>query len=249
MAAFLQSLGRGDRPLRPPSVARHLAALRSLHRFCVDEGLLESDPTQLTVSPKLPQAVPKALDEDEVADLLGAVTGSGPALLRDRAILELLYGTGMRISELCGLDVDDVDLDRAVVRCFGKGRKERVLPLGSYAGAAVEQYLVRSRPQLVRDRVSGRALVLNQRGGRLSRQGCWQIVRRYGDRVGLGARLTPHVLRHSCATHMIEHGADIRLVQEMLGHASITTTQIYTRVSQRRLREVFMDAHPRARHA
>jgi integrase/recombinase XerD len=230
------------------SAARVLAAVRSLHRFAAAEGLLPSDPTETVATPRLPQSIPKAIDEADVVHLIDSVTGDSPAAFRDRAILELLYGTGMRISELCRLDVDDVDLGRRLVRVFGKGRKERIVPLGRPVTHATEQYLVRGRPQLLSPSRARRqsALVLNLRGGRLTRQGCWGVLRSHAIRVGLGDVVSPHVLRHSCATHMLERGADIRVVQEMLGHATIATTQVYTRVSQRHLRDVYVAAHPRA---
>jgi integrase/recombinase XerD len=213
---------------------------------------VESDPTGDIGAPKVPQGLPKALSEEEVLRLLGAVVGDGATARRDRAILELLYGTGMRISELVGLSLDDLALDDGMVRVFGKGSRERIVPLGPYAGDAVLSWLGPSgRGAMTPDRWARRgdseAIFLNARGGRLSRQGAWGIVRRYGDRVGLGDRLTPHVLRHSCATHMLDHGADIRVVQELLGHASIATTQVYTRVSTERLRSAYEAAHPRAR--
>lgn len=236
----------------PATVARALVAVRSFHRFLVDEGKSSADPTGDVGSPKIPQGLPKALSEEEVASLLGAVVGEHPTGRRDRAILELLYGTGMRISELVGLSLGDLALDEGVVRVFGKGAKERLVPFGRYARAALGAWLSASgRGAMVPARWARRgdaeALFLNTRGGRLSRQGAWGMVRRYAARIGLGDRLTPHVLRHSCATHMLDHGADIRVVQELLGHASIATTQVYTRVSTERLRSVYESAHPRAR--
>jgi integrase/recombinase XerD len=237
--------------LAPASVARALVAVRSLHRFMVQEGDAASDPSADLSPPPVPQGLPKALSEEEVASLLSSVTGEGPAQLRDRAVLELLYATGMRISELTGLSLSDLALEEQLVRVFGKGGKERLVPVGRYAREATEAWLVRGRPALVPQRWAGRAdadaLFLNLRGGRISRQGAWGIVRHYGQRIGLGARLTPHVLRHSCATHLLDHGADIRVVQELLGHASIATTQVYTRVSPERLRRAYESAHPRAR--
>jgi integrase/recombinase XerD len=233
----------------PSSIARAVVAVRSFHRFCVEEDG-GSDPSEEVGAPRVPQGIPKALAEDEVAALLGVVTGEGPLAQRDRAILETLYATGARISELVGLDRADLDLEDGMVRLFGKGSKERIVPIGRGARDALEVYLDRARPELVgqrprRDAVD--AVVLNARGGRLTRQGCWKIVRAAGARVGLAGRLSPHVLRHSCATHMLEHGADIRVVQELLGHASLTTTQVYTKVSPERLRAVYDRAHPRAR--
>jgi len=233
------------------SIARALVAVRSFHRFCVDEGLVDTDPSEEVGAPRVPQGIPKALTEPEVEALLGAVPGDGPRALRDRAILETLYAAGLRISELVGLDRQDVDLDGGLLRVLGKGSKERIVPIGRTARAVLDVYLTSGRPQLerprVRTRADGEAVFLNARGGRLTRQGCWKIVRDAGERVGLASRLSPHVLRHSCATHMLEHGADIRVVQELLGHASLSTTQVYTKVSPERLRAVYDRAHPRAR--
>jgi integrase/recombinase XerD len=236
----------------PATIARALVAVRSVHRFMVDEGRAGLDPTGDVGTPPVPQGLPKALSEEEITALLDAVVGEDATARRDRAILELLYGTGMRISELVGLSLGDLALDDGVVKAFGKGAKERLVPLGRYAREALDAWLAAGgRGVMVPARWARRndsdAVFLNTRGGRLSRQGAWGIVRRYGDKVGLGDRLTPHVLRHSCATHMLDHGADIRVVQELLGHASIATTQVYTRVSTERLRIVYQAAHPRAR--
>ena len=250
VTAYVAHLGAAGRA--PATVARALVTVRSFHRFLVDEGHTDADPTGEVGSPRVPQGLPKALTEEEVASLLGAVVGEDATGRRDRAILELLYGTGMRISELVGLSLGDVSEDDGVARVFGKGAKERVVPLGRYARFAIAEWLTASgrgamAPARWARRGDAEALFLNARGGRLSRQGAWGIVRRYADRVGLGDRLTPHVLRHSCATHMLDHGADIRVVQELLGHASIATTQVYTRVSTERLKSVYEAAHPRAR--
>jgi integrase/recombinase XerD len=251
--AHLQSLTDDDGAtlLAPSSIARALVAVRSFHRFCAAEGLLPGDPTDNVGSPRVPQGLPKALDETEVEALLGAVEGETPTRLRDRAMLETLYATGIRISELVGLDLDAVVLDDAIVRVLGKGSKERIVPIGRTARAALAAYLERGRPELrpagPRRRVDAHAVFLNVRGGRISRQASWKIVRFAAERVGLADRISPHVLRHSCATHMLEHGADIRVVQELLGHASVSTTQVYTRVSPERLRAVYDAAHPRAR--
>jgi integrase/recombinase XerD len=253
--AHLQSLTDedGNPLLAPSSIARALVAVRSFHRFCAAEGLLPADPSDRVGSPRVPQGLPKALDEDEVEALLGATLADTPTEIRDRAMLETLYATGARISELVGLDLADVVLDDAVVRLFGKGGKERIVPIGRSAGAALREYLDRARPVLrqpvTRPGTDRQAVFLNARGGRISRQACWTIVRRAAQRVGLAERISPHVLRHSCATHMLEHGADIRVVQELLGHASVSTTQVYTRVSPARLRAVYDAAHPRARAA
>ena len=235
----------------PASIARALAAVRSFHRFCLEEGLLDVDPSDEVGSPRVPQGIPKALSEDEVEALLGAVPGDGPRPQRDRAILETLYGGGLRISELVGLDLGDLDLHGGMARVLGKGSKERVVPLGRSARGALQEYLDSGRIDLdrSRNRADRNALFLNARGGRLTRQGAWLIVRAAGDRAGLRGRLYPHVLRHSCATHMLDHGADIRVVQELLGHASLSTTQVYTKVSPERLRAVYESAHPRAHTA
>jgi integrase/recombinase XerD len=245
--AFLRASGKA-----PASVARALVAVRSLHRFCEDEGLTAGNPAEDVERPRVPAGLPKALSEDEVATLLGAVVGDDALARRDRAILEVLYGCGLRVSELVGLSLADLDLEAGFLRAFGKGAKERVVPVGRLARESLAAWLERGgRGALVpagwARRGDAEAVFLNARGGRLSRQGAWGVVRHYGDRVGLADRLTPHVLRHSCATHMLDHGADIRVVQELLGHASISTTQVYTRVSTERLRRVYEAAHPRAR--
>ena len=241
----------GGPRFKQSSVARALVAVRSFHRFCVDEGVTTADPSETVFSSRVPQGIPKALTEAEVEGLLGAVIGDEPRAQRDRAILELLYGTGIRISELVGLDLYDVDLEDGMARVMGKGSKERMVPVGRSARRVLQTYLGDGRRALTPvkpTRTADRdALFLNARGGRLTRQGCWKIVRAAGSRVGLDGRLSPHVLRHSCATHMLDHGADIRVVQELLGHASISTTQVYTKVSPERLKAVYETAHPRAR--
>lgn len=235
----------------PSTVKRSMVAVRSLHRFCALEGTSDTDPAVAVALPRVPRGVPKALREDEVTELIAAVVGDHALARRDRAILEVLYGTGLRISELVGLSLSDVDLAEGLLRAFGKGARERLVPVGRYAAEALQEWLApEGRRMLAPDRWARRgdaeALFLNRRGGRLSRQGAWGIVRKYGNEVGLGRRLTPHVLRHSCATHMLDHGADIRAVQELLGHASISTTQVYTLVSTERLWSVYRAAHPRA---
>lgn len=250
IAAYITELAELGRA--PSSTARALVAIRSLHRFCSEQGYASSDPAADVEVPRVPKGLPKALTEAEIEALMAEVKGDDSAAKRDRVILEVLYGTGMRISELVGLSLSDVDLERRLIRAFGKGSRERVVPVGRLAAAALGQWLGPGgredfAPQQWARRGDAEALLLNNRGGRLSRQGAWGIVRRYGDRVGLGDRLSPHVLRHSCATHMLDHGADIRSVQELLGHASISTTQIYTMVSSERLRAVYDAAHPRAR--
>ncbi len=232
-------------------MARALVVVRSLHRFLVEEGMASADPGAGLEQPKVPKGLPKPLSETEVTTLIDAVTGDDALARRDRAILEVLYGTGLRISELVGLSLSDLDLDGSLLRAMGKGSKERIVPLGRLANEALGEYLsVPGRDELVPERWARRgdaeAVFLNRRGSRLSRQGAWQIVRRYGDRCGLGDHLSPHVLRHSCATHMLDHGADIRVVQELLGHASLSTTQVYTLVSTERIWSVYRSAHPRA---
>lgn len=249
LAAYVAALRAAGRA--PSTVKRAVVAVRSLHRFLAAEGTVERDPSADLAVPRVPQGLPKALSEGEVTSLIEAVVGDEAAARRDRAILEVLYGTGVRISELVGLSLGDLDLDAGLLRAFGKGSKERVVPLGTMATRALVEWLgPGGREALAPARWARRgdaeALFLNARGGRLSRQGAWGIVRRYGDRVGLAGRLTPHVLRHSCATHMVDHGADIRAVQELLGHASISTTQVYTKVSNERLWAVYRAAHPRA---
>ena len=242
------------RDLAPATVARAVVAARSLHRFLAGEGRHGADPGAAVDTPRVPAGLPKPLAEGEVAALLAAVPGGDPVARRDRAILEVLYGTGIRISELVGLRLGDVDLESALLRAFGKGSKERVVPVGRHALAALGDWLAPGgRPALVPERWARRgdadAVFLNRRGGRLSRQGAWLVVKRWGTEAGLGDRLTPHVLRHSCATHMLDHGADIRAVQELLGHASVSTTQVYTKVSTERLFAAYREAHPRARLA
>ncbi len=237
----------------PSSVARQLAAVRMLHRFMAEEGMRADDPTADVEGVRVPAGIPHPLSEAEVGALIAAVVGSDPASLRDRALLEFLYATGARISEACGLSLSDLDRDHRVVRLFGKGSKERVVPFGRSAAAAMDEWLALGRAHLEPARWARRgdqeAVFLNTRGARLSRQAAWAVVRKYGERTGVADKLSPHVLRHSCATHLLDHGADLRIVQEMLGHASISTTQVYTKVSQERLWQVYRQAHPRAEQA
>jgi integrase/recombinase XerD len=280
VADYLAGLREGDAehpPLAASSAGRAVVAVRGLHAFALAEGLCGEDPAKAVRPPAPPRRLPKAISVPDVARLLDAA-GVGPAALRDRALLELLYATGARISEAVGLDVDDLDLARAsssplvsraggpgppgsgvspgsavsalvsTVRLRGKGDKQRLVPVGSFAAAAVNAYLVRARPALAA--ASGRgqpspALFLNARGGRLTRQGAWGALRAAAARAGL-AEVSPHVLRHSFATHLLDGGADVRVVQELLGHASVTTTQVYTLVTVDKLREVYASAHPRA---
>ncbi len=235
----------------PSSVARQVAAIRMLHRFLTEEGLRRDDPTVDIEGIRVPAGIPHPLSEEEVATLLAAPATNEPAGLRDRALLEFLYATGARISEACGLSLGDFDHEEQLVRLFGKGSKERIVPYGRHAAAALAEWLGPSgrahlEPKRWARRGDAEAVFLNLRGARLSRQAAWAIVKKYGDRVGLAHRLSPHVLRHSCATHLLDHGADLRIVQELLGHASISTTQLYTKVSQERLFDVYRSAHPRA---
>ncbi|MGH3356256.1 MAG: site-specific tyrosine recombinase XerD [Nocardioidaceae bacterium] len=247
---FLMRLREGDEdhpPLGAGSAARAVVAVRGFHRFLLREGLSQVDPAAAVRPPSPAKRLPKALPLAEVERLIDAAGAPGTVLaLRDRALLELLYGTGARISEVVGLDVDDVDLDSGAVRLLGKGSRERVVPVGSYAGEAVSAYLVRSRPQLAGVGRGTPALFLNARGGRLSRQSAWSVLRSAAERAGVRADVSPHTLRHSFATHLLDGGADVRVVQELLGHASVTTTQVYTLVTVDTLREVYAAAHPRA---
>ncbi|GAA1857877.1 site-specific tyrosine recombinase XerD [Myceligenerans crystallogenes] len=252
VAGYVEAVRTGDdggAPLSPSSTARALAAVRGWHRFAHAEGLADADPTTQVQAPTRLRRLPHALSVTDVALLLDAAgAGDGPLPLRDRALLELLYATGGRISEIVGLDVDDVDHDVPILRLHGKGGKQRVVPVGSYAREAVAAYLVRARPQLVAAarKQGSPAVFLNTRGARLSRQSAWAALQTAADRAGLSG-VSPHTLRHSFATHLLGGGADVRVVQELLGHASVTTTQIYTMVTPDALREVYAAAHPRAR--
>jgi integrase/recombinase XerD len=251
VSGFLAHLREGDAehpPLSASSVARAVAAVRGAHRFALEEGLVAADVSREVHAAPPPRRLPKAISVEEVERLLDAAGYPGTALaLRDRALLELLYGTGARISEAVGLAVDDLDLTDKTVLLTGKGGKQRRVPVGSYATDALSAYLVRSRPELARGGAGSPRLLLNARGGPLSRQSAWVVLRTAAERAGLAGGISPHTLRHSFATHLLEGGADVRVVQELLGHASIMTTQIYTLVTVDTLREVFAHAHPRAR--
>ncbi|MET2012906.1 site-specific tyrosine recombinase XerD [Microbacterium chocolatum] len=235
------------------SLARLQSSVRGLHRHLTREGVETEDPTRRMRPPRQPRRLPKALTIAQVEDLLDAA-GPAPAeavpadavALRDRALLELLYATGARVSEIVQLDVDDL-ADREVVRVRGKGDKERMVPVGSYARAALEAYLTRARPELARRGRGSARLFLGARGAPLSRQSAWLVIRAAAERAQLTAHVSPHTLRHSFATHLLQGGADVRVVQELLGHASVATTQIYTHVSIEALRDVYVTAHPRAR--
>lgn len=246
--SYVSGLRRRDgKRYSAATAARSLASVRAFHRFLLQEGTSDVDPSADVSRPKVPRSLPRPLTVDEVQRLVESPGERTPASLRDRVALELLYGAGLRISELVGLDVDDVDLEEdPSVRVVGKGDKERVVPMGRYARSAVSTYLVSGRPSLAGPR-SRAALLLNQRGGRLTRQGCAKILATYVKKAGITRRVTPHTLRHSFATHLLEGGADVRVVQELLGHASVSTTQIYTLVTQEHLREVYYSSHPRAR--
>lgn len=244
---FVAALREGDPPLAASSAARALAAVRGLHRFAARDGLVPDDVAREVVPPALPSRLPRTLTIDEVDQLLAGCVGDGPVALRDRALLELLYSTGARISEVTGLDVDDLDAAQRTVRLCGKGGKDRVVPVGRPALAAVDAYLVRARPALAARGRGTPALLLNARGARLSRQSAWHALRGAADAAGLALEVSPHTLRHCFATHLLAGGADVRVVQELLGHASVTTTQIYTHVTVDTLREVYATSHPRAR--
>jgi len=271
VAGFLARLREGDEdhpPLAASSAGRAVVAVRGLHAFALAEGMAPSDPARQVRPPAPPRRLPRAMPVADVERLLEAASaGDGPRALRDRALLELLYATGARISEATALDIDDLELtprDRAAgggepgagagvmapacVCLSGKGNKQRLVPVGSYARQALEQYLVRARPSLAvaaRRASASPAVFLNARGGRLTRQGAWAVLRAAALRAGI-AEVSPHTLRHSFATHLLDGGADVRVVQELLGHASVTTTQVYTLVTVDKLREVYASAHPRA---
>jgi integrase/recombinase XerD len=247
VTAFIEALW--TRGLAPSTVERRVAAVKGLHKFLVREGITDNHPTARLPLPKVPERLPEVISIDDVDRFLGQPFPDSPAGLRDRAMLETLYGCGLRVSELTGLDVAGVDLSAGYVRVVGKGGKERVVPIAGMAVHALDAYLRHGRPYLrpkgsLRGAASS-AVFVNTRGGRLSRQGVFGIVRKYGDRVGLA--MHPHTLRHSFATHLLEGGADLRALQEMLGHADISTTQVYTHVDRRHIREEYLTTHPRAR--
>ena len=236
----------------PKSIARQFAAIRMFHRFMLDEGLRTDNPTAFIDGVKVPSGIPKALSEEEVELLLNAVTGVDSLAVRDRALLEFLYATGARVSEACGLSMSDIDMESNVARVFGKGSKERIVPFGRHAKESLESWLgAGGRPMLCPQQWAKRdhadAVFLGSHGTRLSRQAAWGIVRKYAMLAGIKSELSPHVLRHSCATHMLVHGADLRIVQELLGHASVSTTQVYTKVDNEVLFEMYRESHPRAR--
>lgn len=248
---FLASLRTGDEdhvPLNSASSARTIVAVRGFHKFMLREGLIDVDASAAVKPPTPAKRLPKAITLEDVEALLAAAGGPGTTLAkRDRALLEVLYGTGARISEAIGLDIDDIDFEGHAVLLRGKGSKQRIVPLGSYAHEALKDYLTVARPTLTTAKGSGPAVFLNARGGRLSRQSAWTVLTKAAKRAGISTDVSPHTLRHSFATHLLDGGADVRVVQDLLGHASVTTTQIYTLVTVEKLREIYATAHPRAR--
>jgi integrase/recombinase XerD len=249
LADFVSSLATGadDRPaVAPATLQRKVACLRSFYRHLRRQELLSDDPTTHLRAPRQSRKLPEVLTRDEVGRLLEQPKGTEPAALRDRALLEVMYACGLRASEATGLEVGDVDLEAGILRARGKGSKERLVPIGSTAAKAIATYLQRGRPKLVGDRLEAR-LFLNHRGTGLTRQGLYKIVQRHARGAGLASKMSPHTLRHTFATHLLAGGCDLRSLQEMLGHADIATTQLYTHLSADRLRDVFFDAHPRAR--
>jgi integrase/recombinase XerD len=251
LADFISDLAAGDED-RPPvtaaTIQRKVACLRSFYRHLRRQDLIEEDPTIHLRAPKQGRKLPQVLTRDEVARLLEQPRGTEPAALRDRALLELMYACGLRASEAIGLEVGDVDLETGVLRARGKGSKERLVPIGSTASRALVAYLSRGRPRLVGDRMEA-VLFVNHRGTRLTRQGLYKIVQRHARAAGLAGKMSPHTLRHTFATHLLAGGCDLRSLQEMLGHADIATTQVYTHLSAERLKDVYFEAHPRAKSA
>jgi len=247
LAAYVESLYQAK--LAPRSIARHIATIRNYYQFLARERDIPKDPAEFLASPKQWSSLPKYLNREEVERLIAAPSdgrlGATPRALRDRAMLELLYATGLRVSELCGLELNAVERRMGVLKVTGKGNKQRVVPFGEPAGAALDRYLAAGRPLLLKGRAS-RFLFVTARASAMTRQSFWVLLRKYGRKAGIFRRLTPHVVRHSFATHLVEGGADLRSVQIMLGHADISTTQVYTHVARRRLREVIDRHHPRA---
>ncbi|WP_141914963.1 site-specific tyrosine recombinase XerD [Klugiella xanthotipulae] len=244
---FVGALATRQEPLSTASIARILSSVRGLHRYLHAEGMLAEDVAREVRPPKRGRRLPKAITIEQMSTLLGAVTGDEPVDVRDRAILELLYATGARVSEITGLSVDDVVPEQNLLRVLGKGNKQRIVPYGSYARDALDAYLVRARPVLAQRGRGTPALFLGVRGAPLSRQSVWLIIQAAAEKAELGLDISPHTFRHSCATHLLQGGADVRSVQELLGHSSVVTTQIYTLVTADTLREMYVTAHPRAR--
>jgi integrase/recombinase XerD len=246
---FLTQLAKGDDDHRPAAAAtihRKSACLRSFYRHLRREGLRESDPTATLSAPRRSRKLPQVLTRGEVEKLLSQPNGTEPQALRDRALLELMYASGLRASEAIGLDLEDVDLEERLLRARGKGSKERIVPIGQAALKALTTYLERGRPKLIKDHPGEKHLFVNFRGGQLTRQGLYKIVRRHALSAGLADRMSPHTLRHTFATHLLAGGCDLRSVQEMLGHADVSTTQLYTHLSSERLKDVYFKSHPRA---
>ncbi|HHY37879.1 MAG TPA: site-specific tyrosine recombinase XerD [Clostridia bacterium] len=244
IVAYLLHLQKQGRA--PATIARRLAALKAFYQYLVRENFLQNDPTSNLESPKLEKRLPKVLTVREVDMLLKQPKPTTPTGLRDRAMLELLYATGIRVSELISLNVSDLNLEMGFLKCRGKGARERIVPVGSMALKSVRQYLQEGRPRILGSNTQEPSLFLNHHGRRLTRQGFWKIVRKYAQEAKIRKHITPHTLRHSFATHLLENGADLRSVQEMLGHADISTTQIYTQVTKGRLKEIYARTHPRA---
>ena len=246
VSAFVASLRVGEKPLAASSVGRMLSTVRGFHRFLLDEGEVKTDVSVDSTAPKLPSRLPKAITIEQMERVLDAASGDDLLALRDRALLELLYATGARISEAVDLNVDDM-IDGDTVRLLGKGHKQRIVPVGSFARTAIDAYLVRARPSLSVRGPSTPALFLGARGARVSRQNAWLIIRARAAQADIGVEISPHTFRHSFATHLLAGGADVRVVQELLGHSSVATTQIYTQVTADTLRNMYTTAHPRAR--
>lgn len=244
---IVQFLGQlKDQGKSSKTIARHIASVRAFHQFLLREKVVDQDPSVHIDTPRLERKLPKVLSMDEVENLLDSPKGNDQYGLRDKAMLELLYATGIRVSELIGLNIGDAHLSMGFIRCIGKGNKERIIPLGRSATSAIQAYLDEGRPKFVSKKYKDDALFLNHHGKRLTRQGFWKILKRLTNEAGIKKELTPHTLRHSFATHLLENGADLRAVQEMLGHADISTTQIYTHVTKTRLKDVYTQFHPRA---
>jgi integrase/recombinase XerD len=243
VAAYLTYLRQSGKATS--TISRNVASLRSFFHFLVREDAIETDPTMHLDTPKVQKKLPRVLTVDEVERLLQAPDPTTPAGARDKAMLELLYATGIRVSELVSLQLKDVNLSAGFIRCFGKGGKERIIPVGQVAQRAVSHYLKTARARLIKGS-DCQALFVNHMGFQMSRQGFWKILKKYSRAAQISTHITPHTLRHSFATHLLERGADLRAVQEMLGHADISTTQIYTHVTKARLRDAYLAAHPRA---
>ena len=244
ITAYLLQLRQAGRA--GSTAARHMAAIKSFFHFLTRERLIGSDPTGCLETPRLARPIPHVLSQDETAQLMEEPETVTPAGKRDKAMLELLYATGLRVSELVNLDLPDLNLEVGYLRCLGKGAKERIVPIGSIASQALDRYLHLGRPVLVK-KAGGEALFVNQHGSRLTRQGFWKLLKSHARAAGISMEITPHTLRHSVATHLLENGADLRTVQELLGHADITTTQIYTHLTDHHLKEVYDNCHPRAK--